>query len=209
MANRKFIYPLGVSPDDPASDEFRRAILCFRLSEKRTTDGALVGIFGASVCQCCGQLKEFNGLASAVFMHINHGKDRIFICYDCLQAAQLELDPGYGGSISSSAGAEINRRLLNHPYRYCDVCGAKTPKTDEHRFGTSLWACQACINVIRHDDPDADVAEAVGSMSRIRFYLRRTRKPRELLELERRIEAARQQLEDFNDPKKNGESASG
>lgn len=202
MANRKFIYPLGVSPDDPASDDLRRAILRFKLNE-RTTHGSLSGIFGARVCQSCGQLKEFDDWVSAVWFHHHCQGEQLFACYDCHKAAQEELDPGHIG-ISGTASGELGGRLCEQPHRFCELCGVRVSRNPDHRFGarSTRWLCQRCIDVIRRETPDEDIVEVARGLSRARYWLRRNRRPRELIELERRIEAARQALEELHDPEK-------
>ena len=105
------------------------------------------GIYGAEVCQVCGQIGTFSGWASAVGSHF--GKDHQFI-------ASGHRHPKH-----------TRRQLDDRSRRHCEVCC--TPVTRELAQAVSYhWLCDACSRTLT-PSPERGLAGAVTGLVMRRY----------------------------------------
>lgn len=103
----------------------------------------MTGIHGTKVCQLCGELGSYRGLASA---QGNHWLGE----FVCLWHHHLEPDDS---SYGSSEFAALRRLLAKAPDRFCEVCLQRVPRKQARRVGF-YWLCPECSEDDLDDLPE-------------------------------------------------------
>ena len=148
-----------LDPGSPQSNDpgFREELVKDILAT-RTTGGAGVGIYGAEVCQLCGQIDVFSGWASAIGFHF----DREFVCPSCTRKVT-------GGATEMSFRARVVRlRLDAQHHRFCERCTRQiTPPRDD--AWRRHYLCSTCVRELLDEHGDLDVAAYIGELIRRRY----------------------------------------
>ena len=157
----------GSRPDDDRRERIIRNIL-----DRRTSMGSGVGIFGAKVCQLCGEIGSFRGLAGAMASHFVHD----FV------------------AIQHEHGSRESRRdaLRDQPYRFCERCRARV--TPAAKVG-SQYVCGPCRRRLPADS--ADLRDALKELERRRFIDREIGDDERLRRFDLSLEADRLELEEM------------
>lgn len=145
-------------------------------------NGRKVGIFAAEVCQLCGGMNTFNGLVSALAVHV--GPLQEFVCRRCRP------------SLDSESRAKATECLGQQPYRYCELCRERVGMSDDHRFG-HRWLCQACLDAIHSGREWDDPQLFLNSLVRQRYVLSRFNTVDQLRAFHLRLEAMRLDMEEI------------
>jgi hypothetical protein len=157
-------------------------------------NGIRVGIYGAEVCQLCGEVKTFSGWAAAMFLHVGNSG---FSCADCCRAEQRRIDPTSSDSvICSRAFGNVRARLASQPIRYCQVCCAKVLAEPDNHVDRH-WLCQDCRNVIDSTHPLVSPEDVLGNLVRVRHVWLTCQSAEDLERFGVRIEATRRALEEI------------
>lgn len=142
----------GVEPHE-------RARLHRRILERRTRRGGRVGIAGGKVCQACGALEAFAGLAGARLKH-HHGD---FLCSLCLR----ELSGTSAGTYGSAELGRVEEEMSRRPLRFCEVCRGEVAPGAATRVGLFTLVCGECHSEL--ENIDGDVEGLLYSLSRLRY----------------------------------------
>ncbi len=119
-------------------------------------------IYGAEVCQRCGEVKTFHGWAGAMATH----RAGEFVCHDCRGRPQ--------------AVDEAPARL-----KACEVCGDRARGTES--AGAGKHVCRGCWATLRRSRPGRAIAQVLDELSRRRNLERRTTHALETLDLNSEI----------------------
>jgi hypothetical protein len=117
-----------------------RTKLIDRILGKRTSGGLKVGIYGADICQLCGQTDTFRGWAYAAYgCHL--GPRHEFVCRDC-QHRLIPKDVTGITKRNKLVGAALRESLA----RYCRICARqiKRPKAWNRRGEQLVAVCAGC-----------------------------------------------------------------
>jgi hypothetical protein len=125
----------------PGTDAYRERIVKHILS-------AHAGIFGAEVCQVCGELGTYRSLAGAYATH--HWSHRSFICPLGHKAPHIK--------------AALKRRE-----RFCEVCEAEFRTKGHNQVCFYHCVCDGCIDEIKKTQPDREVCKVVIELTRRRY----------------------------------------
>jgi hypothetical protein len=152
------------------------------------------GIYGAEVCQLCGEVKTFSGWAAATYLHVGNSG---FTCSACCRAEQRRIDPTSSEFvIGSGAFANIRAQLANQPIRYCQVCRSEVPAEPDYHVDRH-WLCRDCRNVIDSIHPHVSPEDVLGNLVRVRHVWLACRTAEDLRRFGVRIEATRRALEEI------------
>ena len=99
----------------------RRERVVRRVLSLRTPDGAGVGIWGAEVCQVCGELGTYHGWAGATASH----RGGVFVA------------PRHAHGLISSAERRV---LIDRGWRFCGICATRVTRV--HALRSPV--CAAC-----------------------------------------------------------------
>jgi hypothetical protein len=118
-----------------------------------------VGIAGGKVCQACGAVEAFAGLAGARLKH-RHGD---YICSLCLR----ELSGTSAGPYGSAELGRVEEEMSRRPLRFCEVCRGEVAPGAATRVGLSTLVCGECHSEL--ENIDSDVEGLLHSLSRLRY----------------------------------------
>ncbi len=131
-------------------DNERRERVIQHILAKRTSLGTGVGIGGAKVCQCCGEVRSFIGFVQAICSHVTVGDDKEFVCIGCHFKSPGRTATGFMVGKAVQYAREI---LESRPYRFCELCQIQVHGTPDSRFilpgGGKIWACAPCAGKLR------------------------------------------------------------
>jgi len=125
------------------------------IATHRGSDGRLrTGIYGAEVCQLCGEIGAFSGFASAVGSHFSM---REFV-------AASHRHPGDFHTYSEL--------LDGRDHRFCELCRESVRRDVAQKFG-HYWLCAGCAAdwLDKHGD---DPADALNVLARCRYVALRS-----------------------------------
>ena len=170
-------------------DEYRERIISNILS-RRTRDGGGVGIYGAEVCQLCGEIDTFSGWAAAMGVHFpfNRGPSE-FVCGEC----RRKLIPVGVYAVGRRSDAVV-RSLEARAHRYCESCATAVPRAPRFRAGRSRWVCDVCRE--RLTAGGADAADQLGELVRRRYLERTLRTDDELRRFDLNMDGTRFEMDE-------------
>jgi hypothetical protein len=123
------------------------------------------GIYGAEVCQHCGEVDTFRGYWSAMFQHF--GSE--YLCTKCLRSYKRDpKEPGVSSREIDLADREIKKR----GYRFCEVCQARVEASSENQHPAEWgpeWICPGCVSRIERIHPSERPGDVVHEMTRRRY----------------------------------------
>ncbi|MDQ3647604.1 MAG: hypothetical protein M3433_03280 [Actinomycetota bacterium] len=118
-------------------------------------------IYGAEVCQSCGEVKTFHGWAGAMATH----RAGEFVCHDCRGRVAVAEAP--------------SRQEL------CEVC--RGPAHRSEAAGHGRYVCRRCRPALRRARPGSAIGGVLDELSRRRNLERRTTRALETLDLNSEI----------------------
>ncbi len=142
----------GVEPQE-------RARLHRRILERRTRRGGRVGIAGGKVCQACGAVEAFAGMAGVMLKH----RRGDYLCNSCLGELSGPSSSSYGSAELGRVEAEMSRR----PLRFCEVCRGEVAPGAATRVGLFTLVCGECHSEL--ENIDSDVEGLLHALSRLRY----------------------------------------
>jgi hypothetical protein len=146
-----------------------------RVLARRTRDGLRIGIAGAEVCQSCGAIEPFAGLAAAKLKH----RKGDYLCSPCLGALSDQSAGAYGAAELGRIEEEMSRR----PRRMCEVCTGESLPSGASRVGRRALVCVDCEGELRRLGRDLETV--LSDLSRLRYIELRHPTLEELLEYDR------------------------
>lgn len=169
----------GQGPD-PERRELHERVL-----GRRTRDGSGVGIAGAKVCQACGAIEAFAGLAAAM---LKHRKDD-YLCSSCLR----ELSGANAGAYGSVELGRIEGEMSKRPHRFCEGCTREVAPNATTRIRQRGLLCVECHAEL--DALDRDLDALLRDLSRLRYLELRHPALPDLLEYDRHNDWQRDALD--------------
>lgn len=130
-----------------------------RVLGRRIRGGSGVGIAGAEVCQSCGAIEPFAGLAAAM---LKHRKDD-YLCSACLRALS-GADAGAYGSVELG---RVEEEMAERPRRFCEVCTGEVSSNTAARIRRRGLLCAECQAELER--LDSDLEGLLCELSRVRY----------------------------------------
>lgn len=153
----------------------RRGELQQRILGRRTREGAGVGIAGAEVCQACGTIESFQGLAAAMLKHRNGD----YLCSGCLAELSAKTTPGH----SSTELSRIEEAMAKQRHRFCEVCRTQVLPDGAQRVGHHARVCAECHRALAGLGPEIEAL--LRDLSKLRYLELRHSTLSELSEYDR------------------------
>jgi hypothetical protein len=141
----------------------------------RRSGGLRVAIAGAEVCQSCGAIEPFAGLAAARLTH----RKGDYLCSSCLR----ELSGQSAGAYGAEELARINEEMSRRPRRLCEVCTGQISASAACRVGRRALVCADCEGELRGLGQELETV--LSDLSRLRDLELRQPTLEELLEYDR------------------------
>jgi hypothetical protein len=139
---------------DPQRGQLHKSVL-----ERRTRGGAGVGIAGGEVCQACGAVEAFAGLAAAMLKH----RRSDYLCNSCLRELSGKSTGTYGAVEMGRIEEEMSRR----PHRFCEVCRAEVLPSAATRLRLHCLVCARCHSQL--EEIDSDVEALLRDLGKLRY----------------------------------------
>ena len=128
--------------------------------------GTNAGIYGAEVCQMCGEIRTFRHLWIAQFTH--SGPD--FLCTGCIRT--FKPDPNEIGT-SFTVARDAFKELRKRRSRMCELCRStiEDADRDRHAYGPSVpkWVCPPCSERVLSEHGSEWPHDLLRDLSRRRF----------------------------------------
>jgi hypothetical protein len=125
----------------------------------RRSGGLRVAIAGAEVCQSCGAIEPFAGLAAARLTH----RKGDYLCSSCLR----ELSGQSAGPYGAEELARINEEMSRRPRRLCEVCTGQISASAACRVGPRALVCADCEGELR--GLGRELETVLSDLSRLRY----------------------------------------
>jgi len=118
-----------------------------------------VGIAGGKVCQACGAVEAFAGLAGVMLKH-RHGD---YLCSPCLR----ELSGPSSGPYGSAELGRVEKEMSRRPHGFCEVCRGEVAPEAAIRVGLFTPVCGPCHSEL--EQINSDVEDLLHALSRLRY----------------------------------------
>lgn len=149
---------MAQKPPRPGTNQYRQRLIKHILATK-------AGVYGAEVCQHCGEIKTFQMYWSAVFAHLS-GE---FVCTDCTRSYVPDADQI---GLNSNDVHRASEELRSRNYRFCEVCKTRI-RVDEGGSRSNriarYWLCSRCKGRLLSEHGPDKMVDALQTLIRRRY----------------------------------------